>query len=255
MRLRKSVTVLFVPLFAATLWAQTAIQIQTSTSAPKPAKVRFPNYVDPTLLDLTLVLPLPPPQNSATTKSELAEVHRVEQGRTPEQVAAAEYDDHHEDIFLYSKVLGPNYTADALPLTALLSARIRNDAGLLNSPLKTYFQRPRPYNFDTSLHPICDTNKDFSYPSGHALNGYLFGFVLLQMVPEKHSEVLVRADEYGENRVVCEAHYPSDLEASRRVAYAILAAMLSNPRFQDDLTAARTELRQHLKLPPITPAP
>ena len=234
-----------------TLWAQTALQ--TPVTASKPAKIRTPNYVDPTLLDFTLVLPPPPAQDSTTTKAELAEVHRVEQSRTPEQVTAAEYDDHHEDIFLYAKVLGPNYMADALPLTALLSARIRNDAGLLNSPLKAYFQRPRPYNFDTSLHPICDTNKDFSYPSGHTLNGYLFGFVLLQMVPEKRTEVLARADEYGENRVVCEAHYPSDLEASRRVAYAILAAMLSNPRFQHDLTAARTELRQHLMLPPTMP--
>jgi acid phosphatase (class A) len=233
---------LFATALAAPLHAQT-----TSTTA-KPTKQRIPNYLDPTLIDLSLILPPPPPQDSTITQAEIAEVRHLEQTRTPEQVAAAQYDDHHEDIFLFSKLMGESFTAEALPLTAALSARVRNDAGVIDNPLKQTFLRPRPYNFDTSLHPVCDTNKDFSYPSGHSLNGYLFAFTLIQLVPEKRIEILARADEYAHNRVICEAHYASDLEASRRIAYVAIGAMLANPRFQHDLAAARTELRQHLNL-------
>jgi acid phosphatase (class A) len=240
----RALALLFAAALAAPLPAQTV-----STAAPaKPAKQRIPNYLDPTLLDLSLILPPPPLQDSAATQAEIAEVRHIEQTRTPEQVAAAQYDDHHEDIFLFSKLMGESFTPEALPLTAALSARVRNDAGVIDNPLKQTFLRPRPYNFDTSLHPVCDTNKDFSYPSGHSLNGYLFAFTLIQLVPEKRTAILARADEYAHNRVICEAHYASDLEASRRIAYVAIGAMLANPRFQHDLAAARTELRQHLNL-------
>jgi hypothetical protein len=51
---------------------------------------RTPYYVDPLLLDLSSILPLPPTQDSETTKQELAYVHTIEQTRTPTQVAQAQ---------------------------------------------------------------------------------------------------------------------------------------------------------------------
>jgi acid phosphatase (class A) len=201
------------------------------------------------MIDFTLILPTPPAQDSATSRSELETIHQIEKTRTPEQVAAAQYDDHHEDIFLYANVIGPDFNPEALPLTAALSAHIRNDIGVIDPPLKALYARPRPYNFDPTLHPVCDTNHEGSYPSGHSLNGYLMAFALIQILPEKSQQILARADDYAHNRVVCEAHYASDLEASRRVAYAMIAYMLATPRFQRDLAAARAETRQHLGLP------
>ena len=225
---------------------------QTPVAKAKAPKQRIANYLDSSILDLSLILPPPPAQDSAITRAELAEIHQIEQARTPAQVAAAQTDDHREDLFLYSTVLGESFHSEALPITAAFSASLRNDVGVIDPPLKAFYARPRPYNFDTSLHPVCDTNKEGSYPSGHSLNGYLFAFVLIQMVPEKRAEILSRADEYAHNRVVCEAHYASDLEASRRAAYATIGAMLANPRFQRDLAASRSEIRQHLNLPEVS---
>jgi acid phosphatase (class A) len=172
----------------------------------------------------------------------------MEQGRTPAQKAAAEFDDKDEDMFLYANVLGVGFNADALPLTAALSAHLRNDVSIVNGPLKARFGRPRPYHFDHTLHPICETNKENSYPSGHAFNGYAYGLTLAEMVPEKSAEILARADAYARNRMVCEAHYASDLEASRRAAYALFGYLEGNARFQAELTAARTETRRALHL-------
>jgi len=50
---------------------------------------RTPYYVDPLLLDLSTILPLPPTQESETAKRDLAYVHTIEQTRTPQQVAQA----------------------------------------------------------------------------------------------------------------------------------------------------------------------
>lgn len=132
--------------------------------------------------------------------------------------------------------------------------RLTFDAGLVDNPLKEHFGRPRPYNLDSSLHAICETNKENSYPSGHSLNGYLYAYTLAQMIPEKQSEILRRADEYAHNRLVCEAHYPTDIEASRRVALVVFGYLLANQHFVDELRAARAETRLLLHLPELASA-
>ena len=222
--------------------------------AAKPAPKRSPIFVDPALLELSPILVTPPANDSLKTREELAEIHRIERERTPAMISAAEFDDRHEDIFLYASVLGAAFKADDLPKTSSLSAHIRNDAGLVDNPLKMHFGRPRPYNLDASLHPICETNKENSYPSGHSLNGYLYAYALAQILPERHAEILARADEYAHNRVVCEAHYPTDLEASRRVALVVFGYMLANPRFQAELAAAREETRRALHVGDVASA-
>jgi acid phosphatase (class A) len=190
------------------------------------------------------------------TKSELAEIHRVEQTRTPEEVLTAQADDKEEDIFSYRDVLGDRFAAEALPVTALFSAHVHNDESVVGGPLKKKFQRPRPYQFDSTLHPVCAlTAEPSSYPSGHALSGYLLAFSLVEMVPEKSQQILARADNYAHNRIVCGVHYSSDVEASRRIALATFGYMMATPRFQKELAAARAETRQRLGLPAIADQP
>jgi acid phosphatase (class A) len=115
--------------------------------------------------------------------------------------------------------------------------------------LKQLFARPRPYQTDKTLHPVFAlTDVPNSYPSGHALTGYLEAFTLAEIVPEKRNEILARADDYAHNRLVCGVHYPSDIEESRRVAYLVFGYMLATPRFQRDLAAAKAEARPKLGL-------
>ena len=207
-------------------------------------------YIDPFLLHLDLILSPPPARDSATTAAEVKELHRIEAGRTAEQVTQAKADDQEEDIFLFRSVLGPGFTAEALPITASLSAHIRKDESAAGSPLKNIYRRPRPYQVDTTLHPICALNSEpTSYPSGHSLSGYLLAFTLVQLVPEKRQQILDRADEYVHNRLVCGVHYASDIEASRKVAYVIFGSLVASPNFQRDLAAAREETRRKLDLP------
>jgi len=233
--------------FSAVCIAQQANPQMPLAAAPKPARMAY--YVDPEILTIVDFLPDPPALDSAANNADLAEVHRIEQARTPEQAAGAKADEDEEDMFIFKSVFGPNFTAEALPITAALGVHVKNEQSVLGLQLKSRFQRPRPYQTDSTLHPVCQVEtKHDSYPSGHGLTGYLEAFTLAEIAPDKRTEILARADNYAHNRVVCGVHYPSDIEASRRAAYAIFGYMLATPKFQRDLAAARKEMRGKLSL-------
>lgn len=233
--------------FAAVLLLFSASALAQTAAAPKAPKAAY--FLDPKVMDLSLIVPPPPAQDSPTVKAELAELHAIELARTPVQEAAAKADDAEEDIFIFRTVLGPGFNAQDLPLTAVLGAHVHNDEPVASNPLKAGFSRPRPYQFDPTLHPVCKTtDQPNSYPSGHTLSGYLEAFTLAQLVPEKRREILERADDYAHNRLVCGVHYPSDTAASRALAYAAFGYMLATPRFQIELAAARAETRKKLGL-------
>jgi len=204
-------------------------------------------YLTSQALVITSIIPSAPEQESATTKDELAELHRIQTERTPKQVKAAQADDAEEDIFVFRSVMGEGFRQDQLPLTTALSKHVHGDESFISLPLKTRFRRPRPYQWDKSMNAVCKLSEaPNAYPSGHAISGYLEAFTLIAMFPEKSNAIMARADEYAHNRLVCGVHYPSDLAASRLVASAAFGYMLANPTFEADLTAARTEIRRQL---------
>jgi acid phosphatase (class A) len=250
MKQKRQVVSVSALLLSAGLFGQTLslTPAGAKASANVPA-ARAPYYIDPFPLRLDLILPPPPAGDSATTAAELKELHRIEATRTPAQVSQAEADDSEEDIFIFKSVLGPAFNAETLPLTAALSAHVRKDESTASGPLKSIYRRPRPYQIDRTLHPVCPLNPEpTSYPSGHSLSGYLLAFTLVQLVPEKRQQIFDRADEYVHNRLVCGVHYASDTEASRQVAYAIFGSLVASANFQRDLQAARDETRSKLGL-------
>ena len=252
MRQQNLVANVIVLFASASLFGQNSVATNpVATETPsKTSSSHTAYYIDPQPLHLGLILSPPPAQDSATTAAELAELHRIESVRTPAQITQAQADDHEEDIFIFETVLGPRFTAEALPFTASLSARVRKEESAAGSPLKKIYHRPRPYQVDSTLHPVCPLNPEpTSYPSGHSLSGYLLAFTLVQLVPEKRQQIFDRADEYVHNRLICGVHYATDIEASHRIAYAIFGSMVASPDFQRDLAAAREETRRKLGLP------
>jgi acid phosphatase (class A) len=224
-----------------------AVKVPAQATRPARAATQAAYYYDPTALNLVVLVPAPPAVDSAANKAELAELHRIEQARTQEQVAAAKRDEDEEDMFAFKTVLGADFNPEALPLTAALGEHVKNEQSVAGAQLKADFPRVRPYNADKTLHPVCAvTDAVNSYPSGHALTGYLEAFTLVEMAPEKHGAILERADEYAHNRLVCGVHYPSDIEESRRVALLIFGYMMASPKFHQDLAAAKLEMRTKL---------
>lgn len=67
-----------------------------------------------------------------------------------------------------------------------------------------------------------------SYPSGHTTFGYTESLVLALLVPERYQQMIVRAAEYGNNRIVVGAHYAMDVLGGRTVALHAVAHLLAN---------------------------
>ncbi len=200
-------------------------------------------------IDAVDMLPAAPKNGGDVQKADLAELHLIQDHRSAADVAHAQSDAATRNIFLFATIFGPGFNAKALPLTAALSAAVEATQKADIEPVKYVFARIRPYHFDTTLHPVCAmTKKDDSYPSGHAMSGYLEALTLASILPEKKDAIFARADDYAHSRLVCGVHYPSDVAASRPVAYALFAILADDPHFKAERDAARTELRKTLGL-------
>ena len=130
------------------------------------------------------------------------------------------------------------------PHLATVLERIRHAVGRRTSEAKTYWHRTRPF-VGTNL-PICTSPDGLglhaSYPSGHTTAGYGMALLLAHLMPEHATALLQRGRVFGESRIVCGAHWKSDVQAGYLNASSLMDALLANPDLQDDLTAARREL-------------
>lgn len=96
--------------------------------------------------------------------------------------------------------------------------------------LKEQFLRGRPYEVLENSQYIKDylSIKGSSFPSGHTWEGYTTALPMSLVFPERGSEIISRALQYGESRVVLEAHFPTDTIASRIGNYYYLSKILSD---------------------------
>ena len=63
--------------------------------------------------------------------------------------------------------------------------------------------------------------------------------------------ILDRASEYAYSRVVCGAHYASDIEASHVLGTELAMLMLQNPRFAADFDASRLPRQARIVAPSL----
>jgi acid phosphatase (class A) len=225
--------------------ALTWVFVAAMGSVPLVQAVFFSDtyFVNPSQFDGGKLLHSPPAADSAATKAELAELLRIQNTRTPEALRQAQADAANQTVFLFKDVFGDGFTADKFPATARFFARVANDESVYEDGPKDYWKRLRPAMLDPAIQP-CAPTSGFSYPSGHATRGYVFGVVLAAAAPEKRDAILDRAAAYAWNRVVCGAHFPSDVEAGRLLGTSLAAVMLAQPRFRQALEVVQVELHQ-----------
>jgi hypothetical protein len=76
--------------------------------------------------------------------------------------------------------------------------------------------------------PMMDLTNSPSYPSGHTTYGYTGALILALLVPERYQQMVTRAAEYGDDRILLGAHYAMDVMAGRTLALYDLAHLLAN---------------------------
>lgn len=108
--------------------------------------------------------------------------------------------------------------------------------------LKMEYARPRPYEITDKLKAETDTSKSPSFPSGHAVEGYVFAKVLGNKYPKKQKELNSMAEKIAMSRVQMGLHFPSDIEAGKKVANLIADAYLKLNKSEDWRKDARGDM-------------
>jgi acid phosphatase (class A) len=70
-----------------------------------------------------------------------------------------------------------------------------------------------------------------SYPSGHAAIGWAWALILSEIAPEQTDAILARGRAFGENRLICNVHWQSDVIAGRLMGAASAPYRSSAPLF------------------------
>ncbi|PCD79003.1 phosphatase PAP2 family protein [Acetobacter orleanensis] len=206
-------------------------------------------YLQPTDVQSSLLLPAPLDDNSPGTKSELIDLHTLINASSPERLAQAKVDNDHEDPSLFDGILG--FKLKNFPKTWSLLKMVQNEGDASADVFKEHFHRKRPWAVDPSM-PRCDGSSTAhpyrSYPSGHSTLSYSTGYILARLLPGQSQTILDRASDYAESRKVCGVHYPSDTEASHVLGTYVATRLMANPRFLQQFAAARDELKEaHVK--------
>ena len=205
-------------------------------------------FVKPGQLDLGKLLAPSPLPDSGMQKSDLAAVLETQKTRTPAQVERA-VADNPLSIYRFADVVSPDFSAERFPQFDAFMKRVFNDSRILVLSSKDVWDRPRPYVVSQDVQTVGERPKaPGSYPSGHAIFGYLSAIILANMLPEKAPAIFERGHEYGTNRVITGVHFPSDVEAGRMAGTAIAAALMQSEQFRTELEAAKLELRKGLGL-------
>lgn len=237
------------------LWCATCCAAALLLIAPKPSIAQAPvtmssakafAFLDPADFAPEQLLPAPAAKGSPAEAREMATLRATIAGADPARRARAHWDAEHEDPSAFDTVVGRNL--QTLPETWALLTIVQKEAGVAASLAKIHFARTRPWVLDSAL-PTCEgeraSNAAKSYPSGHATLGFSLGFVLAHLMPGRAPAILDRAADYGLSRLICGAHFPSDVEASHVLGTLVAEKLLSDPRLATRIAAARAELATH----------
>ncbi len=222
---------------------------QREATPPPTSEAKPVGYLPADAVDFRLVLPPPPAQGSLRDRQDMAEVLSLQTAADDTRWQAANQD----DAFVYPRfdaAFGsPIDRIHAPRLVALLNRAIR-DVAAPTFAAKGVFLRVRPYQ-RVQLSRVCGENpapapeanpkERSSYPSGHAAYGWTTALILARVAPDRSQQVLARAADYALSREVCGVHFPSDVEAGRIMAVAVVDRLMRDPAFLADLTAAKAE--------------
>ncbi len=232
---------------------------QTLEQAPK----RVPGYLArEQTVDAYLVLPPPPTPGSrepaeAVDRAGFDMAQRLKGSarwdlatRDADESAAAALAD-------YDCLFGLDLSPRTAPALLRLLTRVRTDAGVQTTRVKTRFQHWRP--FVSYGGPVCEADADrvahsWSYPSGHTTMIWAYGLILTELAPDLATPILQRTRAYGESRVVCGVHTVSDVTQGEVNGAMLVARLHGDAAFKADLEAARLELTAVRKAGGAVPA-
>jgi acid phosphatase (class A) len=212
-------------------------------------------YLGNLSLELAAVVP-PPPESGSPEDIADRDTYKASRTGVGSERWALAVKDTVEGLGIVGRMqcaTARSLTPKTAPMTLRLIGKSQHDLTLLLLQLKQHYDRPRPYSTDALDAPLCETvapekrGQGRSYPSGHAAQAMLDGYLLASLLPDRAAAILTRARQYGDERVVCRVHYPSDVKASQLLASALFSRLQAEPGYQRDWKSAQKELASNNK--------
>lgn len=253
-----------VPLLALLALCGQAVA-QTDEARPKITDPHFkiaPGYLKQSDLPNSLVLLGPPPEanSAALARDEEARKATIPLRNTARWKLA------HSDADLafpqasdnFSCAMGFRIDSRQTPQLYATMQKMLSDFGLSTYGVKNRYNRVRPFVVHNEATCRADQEtilrSDGSYPSGHTAAGWGWALVFAQINPERADALLKRGIEFGHSRVICNAHWQSDVDAGRIMGAATVARLQTDPTFLADLKAAKAEVKA-AKAKQVSPMP
>ena len=187
---------------------------------------------------------LPPPPDAIVTHREMDELHAIAARSTAEDRAVAKRDAENETPTIFNDAAG--FDLSGSPQTFKLLTLVGDEEEDDTKGAKAYFHRDRPYAAEPAIKtctPVKPGKAANSYPSGPATRAFSMGVVLASLVPARSQEILARASQYAERRLICGVHYRSDIVAGQQFGTVLALKLMQKPEFQALMTAAQAELK------------
>lgn len=145
----------------------------------------------------------------------------------------------------FSTVMGFSINENNTPHIYTIMKRVLTDAGLSTYAAKNKYFRTRPFvlHSEGTCYPEQEIvlRSDGSYPSGHAAVGWALALILAEINPKNSNEILKKGIDFGDSRIICNAHWQSDVDAGRIMGSATVAKLHVNVDFLKDIEIAKKE--------------
>jgi len=146
----------------------------------------------------------------------------------------------------FSCAAGIEIGHESTPHLNRLLGKMLIDVALSTFAAKDHYKRTRPFveHGEATCAPGDEAmlRTDGSYPSGHSAIGWSWALALAELDPEHDDAILQRGSEFGQSRLVCDAHWQSDIDQGRVIASATVARLHADAQFRADLEGARQEV-------------
>lgn len=200
--------------------------------------------------DSLAILPPPPSEDTMAFQADKAYYNMGRVLRNDKRTALARKDANYTNFGqTFSDAYGIDISEKTTPLLYNLISRVLQDShDYAMRGAKNHYKRLRPFVIfkDSTCTPEKDKEmaKTGSYPSGHASFGWATALILAEINPKRKSDILRRGYDFGESRVICGAHWQSDVESGRLIGAAIVAELHANSSFIDSLKKAKKEFSE-----------
>ncbi len=190
------------------------------------------------------VLEAPKSAQNLEKQREIQEIIKLQKNATKQNIADAK-NQFAIEVDKFVAFVDPNLTTQKYPQFFTLLVKTRVTAQEVKDRMKDHWHSAHPYQVSSKIKALGQTDRFYSYPSGHASKLYVLSYIIESLLPEQKNKFISKTDEILQLRVLIGEHFPSDIVAGKKLAEVVYSKLLQNAEFKKDFANAQKELKNY----------